>query len=230
MRYSIYVLGAFPLVCALVPVSSPTAAAQEAFEATSKPVEIDIVRTPNDPIAPSIAIDEPSENVIQGEPTFTRDSLVVLKGQVAGHLGRPVVLFVNGERCKVEKGGVFTLHMRLSLGDNTIVLEGIDRLHNSTRRALRVYRDPEVDTTPPRIETTFPGGVDVGRAVDSLRVNFRVTDETGVFRVVVGDLAIDPFIQEDFSIVFSPVPDRVSVYAIDVLGNYAVRGISLRKP
>jgi hypothetical protein len=206
--------------------------AQVVFEGQSRPVALAITRIPTDSVPPSIEVDAPARNLVAGAPVSERDSTTLIQGRATGHRGRSVAVFLGAERYPVEHDGSFSIQVPLAMGANTFVIRATDRLRNSCEETIRVYRDPDADKTPPSINVSFEGGDHPERndaSGDSVRASFTITDDSGVYNVQVDDVTIDPYIHERFDLVLSPVPDKIHVTAIDVMGNVVIRPIPVKR-
>jgi len=208
--------------------------AQKVISSQTGKISLSIKYPPPDTIAPYIQTTLPRENFIDSLPIYTRDSVVNFNANYAENTQKPIFVEVNGiEQGKYAKNQ-FQMNMHLKSGLNIYNFKLRDEKGNESEKVIRIFYDPNIDITPPKI-STFDSietrGLKIVKinnpdsaSMDNLSyINGKVEDVSGIYGLWINGEKVP--LKEDniFSYPYQANIDHYTIRAVDKIGNQAVK-------
>lgn len=182
-----------------------------------------------DSVPPVLVVQYPT--ALEGFNIFRRDSAIAVSGYCEDPNGRIARVTVNGVKVDSLFNGKFLAPVSLAFGKNTVEVRVYDKNSNVTSQVLTIIRDPMADVTAPVITLLEPVAVRGFQVVpdgDTLRVRWTVRDQSSLHALTINGQAVDSLGAEEFIAYFNPpAPDSVTIRAVDLNGNLAVKQIQL---
>lgn len=213
----------------------------QSIEARSDAVNLEVRFAPPDHIPPVVHLDEPTFNLIDSLPIFTRDSVVRFSGDWSDNVDDRLYILVNDSLVHTISSNTYNFQLDIPYGKNTFNISFEDFKKNSFSQTYVIERNDTIDYDPPIIELVDPKtrGFKVSRIdrenqlndsllTDRFLVRGFLKDESEIYSLLINDNKIPVDSNNFFIWIPNEKPDFLSIKAIDAFGNETIHNLNLQ--